>query len=91
MALVDREAFGDQPTVRIYITGRLREARRAEQALTDHGVDYTLEPERFVERILGLVPREYDGLAFHVRATEADAGRRLLGEAGLSAGVVEDE
>jgi hypothetical protein len=90
MALVDQEQLADHDCVRVYIAGRLREARRVEQVLTDHGVDYYVEMERFERRLFGVIRREYTGVAFYVPATSADACRARLRDAGLRAGLEED-
>lgn len=90
MALVDPDAFGDAECARIYIAGRLREARQVEQALTDGAVDYFVEIEKFRKNLLGVIPREYDGVAFYVAADLAEASRQLLVSAGLRNGLIED-
>lgn len=90
MALVDPETFGDAECARVYIAGRLREARRVERALTEAGVDYFVDIEKFRKPLLGVIPREYDGAAFYVEASQADSIRELLARAGLRSGIVED-
>lgn len=90
MALVDADTFGDVECARIYMAGRLREAQRVEQALTDGGVDYFVEIEKFRKNLLGVIPREYDGAAFYVAAERAESSRRLLVSAGLRSGIIED-
>lgn len=89
MALVDPEQLAAQDCVRVYIAGRLREARRVEDVLTGHGVDYYVAMERFERRLLGMIRREYTGVAFYVPALSADACRARLAEAGLTAGLEE--
>jgi hypothetical protein len=90
MALVEAEQLGGRECVRVYIAGRLSEAQRVEQALSDQGIDYYVEIERFERKILGLIRREYDGAAFYVTAGRAAASRELLRAARLTAGL-EDE
>ena len=88
--LLEPEAFGDQDVARVYIAGRLSEAKRVESALSEKGIDYTVEIERFQARLLGILPREYEGVAFYVLSTNAVPARRILDEAGLRAGLVEE-
>ena len=90
MALVDPERLESQPCVRVYIAGRLREARTVEDTLTACGVDYVVEIERFERRLLGFIRREYDGVAFHVAAVDADRARQALREGRLTAGLEDD-
>ena len=49
MPLVDPDALGDVACARIYMAGRLREARRVEALLDEAGVDYFVEIEKFHE------------------------------------------
>lgn len=91
MALVDAEQFGDAPCSRIYIAGRLREAKQIEELLTKAGVDYVVEIEQFGKKLLGVVPRKYSGAAFYVLATHAESSRRLLVEAKLTTGLIEED
>lgn len=89
MALVDQEQLAGQDSVRVYIAGRLREARHVESVLTERGVDYYVEMERFERRLFGVIRREYTGVAFYVPVVVADACRGWLREAGLTAGLEE--
>ena len=91
MPLVDPDALGDVACARIYMAGRLREARRVEALLDEAGVDYFVEVEKFRKPLLGVIPREYDGAAFYVVASLADSSRAVLARAGLRSGLVEDE
>lgn len=91
MALVDPDTFGDEECARIYIAGRLAEARQVEAALSADGIDYFVDIEKFRKYLLGVIPREYDGVAFYVPATRAEACRAVLQAAGLRTGLVEDE
>jgi hypothetical protein len=91
MPLIDPEEFGDIPCARIYIAGRLREARHVERVLTDAGVDYFVEIEKFRKNLLGVIPREYNGVAFYVAAEQAASCRQLLVAARLRTGLTEDE
>jgi glucose-6-phosphate 1-dehydrogenase len=91
MAIVDPERFADKEVARVYIAGRLGEARGVEQALSDNGVDYVVETETFETYLLGILPTKYDGVAFYVQSGQASLCRRILREAGLKDGLVEQE
>jgi hypothetical protein len=91
MALVEPEHFTDTECTRIYIAGRLGEAKKVEQTLTDSGIDYFVEIERFERKILGLIRREYDGVAFYVPAGQAGPCRQLLRTAHLTSGLEDEE
>jgi hypothetical protein len=91
MALVDPENFADKEIARVYIAGRLSEAKRVEQTLSENGVDYTVDAEPFEVRILGILPTQYEGLAFYVLSGQADLCRELLRQAQLITGLVEEE
>lgn len=90
MSLVDPDALADQPCVRVYIAGRLREARAVEDTLTTAGLDYYVAIERFERLLLGLIRREYDGVAFYVRQTEAPRALDALRAGRFAAGLEED-
>jgi hypothetical protein len=85
MAHVDPEDFGDRELARIYMTPKLAEARRAETALDDQGIDYFVRTEPFGRTLFGL-PRT--GATFYVAAEQADACAAILERAGLARGVV---
>lgn len=91
MALVDPEELGDQDAVRVYIAGRLPEAKDVERVLSENSVDYFVEIEPFRKMLLGFLPTEYKGVAFYVALKQADLSWRVLREAGLVQGLVEGE
>jgi hypothetical protein len=91
MGLVDREALADKELARVYIAGRRAEAQRVEAILSGCGVDYTVQQEPFRVRLLGLLPVEYQGVAFYVVSGQAHVCRRALAREGLVAGLVEDD
>lgn len=90
MALVDPETFDDKEVAIVYIAGRLPEGKRVEQVLSDHAIDYAVDSEPFQSRVLGILPVEYEGVGFYVLLGQADFCRRLLREAGLVQGLVEE-
>lgn len=91
MALVDPERFAQKEIARVYIAGRLREAREVERVLTERGIDYAIEIEPFHTRLLGIFHREYDGVAFYVLSADGEASRSALREARLTEGLVEED
>ena len=90
MAKVDIEAFRDQETTRIYIAGRLSEAKQVENTLTQNGIDYAVEIEPYVRLILGIVPRKYSGAGFYVLSERAAVAKRVLLAAGFEEGIEVD-
>ena len=90
MARLNIEDFGGEELTRVYIAGRIREAERVEGTLTQHGVDYTVDIEPFVKRVLGLFTSQYSGAAFYVPSSQAAAARSLLLEARLTEGISDD-
>ena len=91
MALVDPATFDDKEVALIYVAGRLSEGKRVEQVLSDNAIDYAVDFERFESRVLGILPVEYEGVGFYVLSAQADFCRRVLREAGLVQGLVEED
>ena len=75
----------------IYVAGRLKEGKQVEQVLSANAIDYAVDSEPFQSRVLGILPVEYEGVGFYVVSSQADVCRRLLREAGLVQGLVEDD
>jgi hypothetical protein len=91
MAMINPDEFADKEVARVYIAGRLSEARRVEQTLSENGVDYAVDAEPFEVRVLGILPSRHEGLAFYVLSGQAEFCRDVLREAGLVVGLVEEE
>jgi hypothetical protein len=91
MALVDPATFDDKEVAIVYIAGRLSESKQVEQVLSENGIDYAVDVEPFEGRVLGIVRVEYEGVGFYVSSGQADFCRRVLREAGLVQGLVEDD
>jgi hypothetical protein len=89
MAMIAGEEFADKEKARIYIAGRVREAKRVEQVLSGAGIDYAVEMEPYQTRLLGILPVEYKGAVFYVLAGQADFCRHALRDAGLERGLVD--
>lgn len=87
--LVDIEQFGGEELARVYIAGRLSEAKRVERTLSERGVDYAVEIEAFRTNLLGFLPTEYEGVAFYVPSRQASLCRRALQDSGLTVGLVD--
>ena len=91
MALVDPETFDDKEVAMVYVAGRLNDGKRVEQVLSDNAIDYAVDVEPFQSRVLGALPVEYEGVGFYVLSSQADFCRRVLREAGLVQGLVEED
>ena len=91
MALVDPETFDDQEITMVYVAGRLAEGKDVEQVLSANSIDYAVDFELFESRALGILPVEHEGVGFYVLSGQADFCRRVLREAGLVQGLVEDD
>jgi hypothetical protein len=91
MALVDPTIFDDKDVAMVYIAGRLSEGKRVEQVFSEHAIDYAVDFEPFESRVLGILPVRYEGVGFYVLSAQADFCRRVLREAGLLQGLVEDD
>ncbi len=90
MARVDPGDLADKEIARIYIAGRLAEAKRVEKTLSDRGIDYSVELEEYETYVLGLFPTRHAGVAFYVVSSQAESCRRALLEQGLHVGIVDD-
>jgi len=91
MTLVDMATFEGKEVAAVYITGRLGEGKRVEQVLSENAVDYAVDFEPFVKYVLGIFRVEYKGVGFYVSSGQADFCRRVLREAGLTKGLVEED
>lgn len=90
MALVDPQEFDDKEVAPVYIAGRPGEAKRVEQLLGDNGIDFVVDVQRFETYLLGVLPTEYEGVTFSVLSGQARFCRRVLYDAGLRAGLIEE-
>ncbi|HEY1267012.1 MAG TPA: hypothetical protein VGH16_07130 [Candidatus Binatia bacterium] len=91
MSCIALDDFGDKDVSRVYLAGRLAEAKRVEEVLTDNSIDYAVEVEPYVATFAVLSFGEYGGAAFYVLSGQADFCRRILAEAGLTGGILQDE
>lgn len=90
MARVALEEFNDQEVARIYFAAKLSEAEEVEMELQQNNIDYAVEVEPYRAMAVFWVS-EYKGAAFYVPAAQADFCRRILAEAGLKAGLMEEK
>jgi hypothetical protein len=91
MALVDPATFDDKEVAMVYVAGRLSESKQVEEVLAANVIDYAVDVEPFENRVLGILRVEYEGVGFYVVSDQADFCRRILRDAGLVQGLVEDE
>lgn len=72
--------FGDQELTLVYIAKRLNEALRLERLLTDAGIEYLVEPDRYSG---GLIFRtERVGAFFYVAPGDESAAKDMLSRSG---------
>jgi hypothetical protein len=80
------EQFGDQELDLVYVAKRLKEALRLEQLLTDAGLDYLVEPDRYSGGVIFRTERV--GAFFYVPPESAEAAREVIAKEGLEPYVV---
>lgn len=82
--------FEESELSRIYLAGRLAEAKRVEKVLEENGIDYAVEVEPYTVTLLFIGFGEYKGDAFYVRSGQAAFCRRVLADAGLDLGIFDE-
>ena len=75
------EHFGDQELVLIYIAKRLTEALRLETLLTDAGLDYLVEPDKYSGGLIFQSARV--GAFFYVAPGDEGAAKDTLSRNGI--------
>jgi hypothetical protein len=78
--LRDPEYFEDQELSLIYVAKKLKEALALEQLLTEAGVDYLVEPDRYSGGII--FRSERVGAFFYVAPADETAARETMRAAG---------
>jgi hypothetical protein len=73
--------FGDEELALIYIAKRLRDALRLEKALTDAGLDYLVEPDKYSGGVIFQSQRV--GAFFYVAPGNEGAAREALSRNGF--------
>jgi hypothetical protein len=79
--------FGDQELALIYIAKRLKDALRLEQALTEGGLAYLVEPDKYAGGII--FQSERVGAFFYVAPGDEVAAKETLSRSGFKPYVVE--
>jgi len=87
--LLHPDEFSGKEVDCVYIAARRSEAKQVEDALSDNGIDYMVDIERFESTFLGVFRTERDGVGFYVVAGQAEFCREVLRAAGLVQGLVE--
>ena len=75
------EHFEDQELVLVYIAKRLPEALRLEKALTEGGLDYVVEPDKYSGGII--FQSERTGAFFYVAPADQSAAEEILKSNGV--------
>ena len=76
------EFFGDQELELIYIAKKLKEALALEDLLTESGVDYAVEPDKYSGGVIFRTERI--GAFFYVLPDAVESTRELMQKNGLS-------
>ena len=79
--------FGDQELALIYIAKRLNEALRLETLLTDAGLDYLVEPDKYLGGIIFQSRRV--GAFFYVAPGDEGLAKDTLSRSGFTPYVVD--
>ena len=75
------EHFGDQELCLVYIAKRLKDALRLEQALTEAGLDYLVEPDKYSGGII--FQSERVGAFFYVAPHDEEGAKETLVRGGF--------
>jgi len=75
------EHFGDEELPLIYIAKRLNEALRLEELLTEAGLDYLVEPDKYSGGII--FQSERVGAFFYVAPGDEAAAKETLSRSGF--------
>ena len=75
------EHFGDQELCLVYIAKRLKDALRLEQLLTEAGLDYLVEPDKYSGGII--FQSERVGAFFYVAPGDEGAAKDTLVRSGF--------
>jgi len=74
--------FGEQELSLLYVAKRLKEALRLEQVLSDAGVDYLVEPDKYHGGIIFRTERV--GAFFYVAPDHDEAARTAMTRGGFA-------
>ena len=70
------EYFGEMDLALLYVAKKLKEALRLEQAFTDAGLDYLVEPDKYRGGII--FQSERVGAFFYVAPADEGAARQIM-------------
>jgi len=70
------EFFDDRDITLVHIAGTLRGALRLERLLTDNGIDYAVETDRYKSGFIFMTERT--GAFFYVLAADSGRARELM-------------
>jgi hypothetical protein len=73
--------FGDQELALVYVAKKLKEALQLEKLLTDAGLDYLVEPDKYRGGII--FPSERIGAFFYVTEQADTSVRETMQQAGF--------
>ena len=76
----DADFFGDREVELIYIAKRLKEALRLESFLTEAGIDYAVEPDKYRGGVI--FRSERIGAFFYVLPEALEAARAVMDRTG---------
>jgi hypothetical protein len=76
----DPEHFGEQELVLVYVARKLKHALQIEGVLTDGGIDFAVEADKYVAGFL--FRKERVGAFFYVAPENEQAARQVLEQAG---------
>jgi hypothetical protein len=77
----DADFFGDQELELIYIAKKLREALKLEGFLTEAGIDYAVEPDKYKGGVIFMSERI--GAFFYVLPEAVEATRAVMDRHGF--------
>lgn len=77
------EFFGDGEMELIQVSRKLKEAQSVEDALTEAGIDYVVQPEPYQGRMLYILPTARIGAFFYVPVESSAPARELLDARGF--------
>jgi len=78
----DPDHFGEQELNLVYVAKRLKEALRLEKLLTDSGMDYLVEPDKYRGGIIFQTERV--GAFFYVAPENERLAREIMQRGGFS-------
>jgi hypothetical protein len=81
MARQEPDFFGDQELNLIYVARKLKEALKLEKLLTDSGLDYLVEPDKYSGGII--FRSERIGAFFYVAPEKDQVTREAMSKAGF--------